>query len=53
MEAFIILRKGNEEFEENEFEPQHGPNDLGKASFFLRVSFHFCSGGLVVLVSRM
>lgn len=32
---YNILRKGNKESEENQFEPQHGPNDLGAASSFL------------------
>lgn len=33
VEAFIILSNGNAEFVENQFEPQHGPNDLTEASF--------------------
>ena len=41
MEAFLILRRDNEEFVENHFEPQHGPNDVGEALPSLCLKFAF------------
>lgn len=40
-------------FAENQSESQHGPHVLGEASSCLCLSFPFCSGDLVELVSKM
>lgn len=52
VQAFITLRKGSEDLAGSQFEPQHGPGDLGEASPFSCPSFHFCSGRLVGLIGK-